>query len=166
MSGLEAAANILALIGAAQDVSRLTVRLLKRLKHAPVEFRALLEEVENMQLVLARVEQTHEALEKSPSDLKRLIEAAERKMLVVNRMIQDKLIKPGKANKVDRFSWVRHSSKAKQLVLELSSLRQSIVDVLSALNWWVISRLFTVGTCTVIFTVSDQDRLNDFYFKG
>ena len=116
-------ASVIAVVGATGKVIK-GIRRLETLRDAPRGLDDLLAEVSQFELVIQAVQKTHE---EPGSELKRLLETAQRILFEIDLLIEYKLTEAGTSNKVDRWQWTRSSKEVEQLRGQLRDVTTNLV---------------------------------------
>ena len=125
MDPLSVGACVIAVVGATGKLVKEISRL-KSLQDAPRELDDLLAEVSQFELVLQAVQK---AYEKPGSELKELLETAQRVLFEIDLLIEYKLTEAGTSNKVDRWQWTRSSKDVERLRGQLRNVTANLVAV-------------------------------------
>jgi hypothetical protein len=138
MDPLSITASILAIVGAAQQATK-GVGKLRSLRNAKGDFSALLNELADLQTILAQATALSHDLDARGSDgavigLKSLLKGALAQVLELDQMIQYNLSKPelddtGR-NKLDRKGWILNESKVLALQRKLLTTRSNIATAI------------------------------------
>ena len=123
MDPLSIGASVITVVGATGKVIK-EIRRLKTLQDAPRELDDLLAEVSQFELVLQAI---HKAHEEPGSELKELLETAQRILVDLESLIEYKLTEAGTSNKVDRWQWTRSSKEVERLRGQLRIVTANLV---------------------------------------
>ncbi|MCJ1395271.1 hypothetical protein MMC18_008155 [Xylographa bjoerkii] len=132
MDPISSAASVLAMVGAAQDGVKISLKFLRTIKKAPRGLQALLDEVKQIEAVLSDVKHACEYGQKSTVALDLLLNKAAAKLLELEELIHFKLVKAKEGLEVDRLSFARYQGEIAELKDDLKALRHDITAVLSA----------------------------------
>ncbi|KAL9067376.1 MAG: hypothetical protein Q9157_006830 [Trypethelium eluteriae] len=165
MDPLSVSASIVALVGAATTA----VKIIKKLHDAPSEVCGLLEEISDLQAVLAglhTVVTNLSAEDRSPTtrlltqSLSDLLDRAKSKIVKIGGIIHGILDRPAAENgkaKVSRVSWLMEKSNVRALQEDIRSIKLSLALLLGAVASDNISR---VQAQVVEFSCMTRDFLN------
>ena len=126
MDPLSASASVIAIVGATGKVIK-GIRSLKALRDAPRKLDDLLDEVSQLETILQAVRNVSED---AGSDLKRLIETAQKILIELDSLIEYKLTEVGTSNKVDRWQWIRSSKDVERLRGKLQNVTSNLVALI------------------------------------
>ena len=136
-------ASVITVIGAAEGVSKMLSRL-RRIKNAPNEILALINEVSDLTLILGDVERCFTDEGRRPRlsqdhlrTLSTAINRARDKLLELDKLIQYRLVKPDSVPdnlKVSRYEWASAKPTIERFRQSLRDTRLNIVTVMVMLN--------------------------------
>ena len=143
MDPLSVTASVIAVIGAAREITKAILKL-RILNKAPSEFHTLINEVADFQAVLGNVDavlssRNEEAnLPQEPMlSLSRSLNEAKGKLLELSQIIENRLTKPapaGEEPRVVRQKWLRERARVKAILGDLKDIRVSLAVMLGALH--------------------------------
>ncbi|MCJ1236859.1 hypothetical protein MMC14_004841 [Varicellaria rhodocarpa] len=125
MDPLSIGASVLAVLGAAATAGRALEKLC-RLRHAPDDLIALINEVSDMQV--------------SCGNLNQIVNRASQKITELNNLIYHDLVKNGTAQsyditpKVSRKAFLRHTGKIKSLKIDLREVKLNLLFAVAMLT--------------------------------
>jgi chromosome segregation ATPase len=135
MDPLSLTASIITVVGLAGEVGK----NLRRLHHISAEIHSLINDVSDLQAVLAEVDRvviqyqvTAHAPEEAILNLSKTVQAARRRLTELNEMILESGGADGKA-KVARLKWIRAKTQAASIQQSLRDLRMNLVTILGTL---------------------------------
>ena len=143
---LSIAASVIAVIGAVETVCK-TLNKVKKLRNAPCEFFALLNEISDLGIVLRDVESHLSSLatqsqipEEHLQTLLSLINRAKDQMMELDKLIHQRLIKADSSSghhRISRSQWVKASHTITRFRSALRDTRSNIVTQMIVLNSYV-----------------------------
>jgi hypothetical protein len=137
MDPLSITASVIAVVGAAQESGKVSLKFLRNLKNAPRELQELIDEVTQIGTVLDDVKSAVEAGGKSTPALDLLLKKAAAKLLELEKLIHYELIKAKEDVRVDRVAWATHQKQVVRFQEQLRNIRHDITTVLSARTLYV-----------------------------
>ena len=144
MSGpLSIIASVVTVIGTAEGVSK-TLSTFRRIKNAPNELLALINEVSDLTLILGGVERCFTDDGRRPrlsqqhlQTLSTAINRAKDELLELDKLVQYRLVKPDSVPnkiKVSRYEWTRAKPTIERFRQSLRDNRLNIVTIMVMLN--------------------------------
>ena len=133
MDPLSLGASVIAIVGVTGKVIK-GIRSLKALRDAPRELDDLLDEVSQFETIIRAVQN---ASQDTGSDLKGLIETAQRILTELESLIEHKLTEVGTSKKVDRWQWIRSPKDVKRLRGRLQDVTGNLVALLGVNSRYV-----------------------------
>ena len=151
MDPLSITASVIAVLTAAGQVADGLSKLKALISCAQDEVCQLLNEVADLELVIHQIEAATEnlpaAMNQETSGIRRSMDRAEKKLLELRDLIENRLGIPlsqnlDKLNKPDtlrisKLKWVKESQKAREIQKDLRSIRQSLSLGLLAFNTYI-----------------------------
>ncbi|MCJ1316497.1 hypothetical protein MMC15_001818, partial [Xylographa vitiligo] len=134
MDPISSPASILAVVGAAQDSVKISLKFLRTIRKALGGLQALLDEVTQIEAVLSDVKNACGHGQESTPALDLLLDKTTTKLLQLNKLIHFKLVRAKETLEVDSLSFARHQGVIAEFKDDLKSLRQDITAALSAAN--------------------------------
>ena len=139
--GLSLAASIFAVLGAADGLSRVLSQI-RRLRHAPNELLALINEVSDLRIVLGGIQtyaiQNEYDLHLSQNhvrDLMVLTDRAKETVLELDKLIHYRLIKPQHGTvKLAKTEWLKGATRVERLRHQLRDSRLNIATQMVLIN--------------------------------
>jgi hypothetical protein len=144
MDPLSITASVIAVVGAAQESGKVSLKFLRNLKNAPRELQELIDEVTQIGTVLDDVKSAVEAGGKSTPALDLLLKKAAAKLLELEKLIHYELIKAKEDVRVDRVAWATHQKQVVRFQEQLRNIRHDITTVLSARTLYVGSTYHSI----------------------
>ena len=138
MDPLSITAGVIAVVGAAQDAGKSSLKFLRTVKNAPGELQDLIHEVDQIEAVLEDVKDAVESSQRSSRALNLLLERAKEKLVELDKLIHYELVKPKEVVRVDRVAWATHQKHVVRLREELRNIRHDITAVLAAGSLYVL----------------------------
>ena len=135
MDPLSVGASVIAIVGVTGKVIK-GIRSLKALRDAPWELDDLLDEVSQFDTIIQAV---LNASQDTGSELKRLVETAQRILIELESLIEYKLTEVGTSTKVDRWQWIRSPKDVERLRGKLQDIMGNIVALIGVDTRYVFS---------------------------
>ena len=131
---LSALTGVITVIGAAQETGKTLLKVLRSVRKAPQGLRALIDEIAQIEMVLAGVRDAcHDGQGSTPA-LDSLIENARGQLLQIHSLIQYQLVQTKEVVQVDRLAWAKHRHEVGRRREQLTRTRLDINTALSTAN--------------------------------
>jgi hypothetical protein len=139
MDPLSFTASIVTLLGTVNGVIK-GLSKIRDLRNAPDEFLDLLNEVQEMRLILNTIKslllenQQEERLSLGHQPLAQLCRKAQAQLLEIDKIVEDRLLRPGTTDKVERMAWMKQRTKIQDIRNNLRNIRGSLATMLGTLS--------------------------------
>ena len=135
-------ASIVTLLGTTNGVIK-GLSKIRDLRNAPDEFLDLLNDVQEMRLILNTIkslpQKNHQeerlSLDRQP--LVRLCEKAQGQLVEIDKIVKERLLRPGTTNKVERLAWARQKAKIQDIKNGVRNVRGGLTTILATLSFSV-----------------------------
>lgn len=151
MDPLSVAASVIAVVGAARQVTK-GLAILKKAKGAPRALDYLLNDISRFELVLSAFQNASYESRREAPELTQVLEAAKEKLLEIHSLVEYSLKKPGESSKVDRWQWLRKGNEVGRLRKQLGDLRDDLTALISSGSLYV-ALSFLYRSKSSIYTV-------------